>query len=285
MDFAEKVEKFKETAASVEARQAHAAAVGEMIKEILPEESTVRSIFTVEVLPPGTAPIYTPDIAEFKAYVLPKMGEVPLTLVGLEEITIPTFEVTSDVSYKIRDARNGRINVAERAMQRLKDSIVALEEEAGWSVIRAACDADRTVGDGTGDLTKELINAAIIKMRENREFQPLVLFVNAKRAGDIRLWDNTVIDPQTQRQILVSGELGAIWQVEIREYYKLGNDEAYLIDTRPGKLGYMPIANDLQTFDDPTAIKKYRIGIIAYEEVGFGVIDNRAVVKLSMSAS
>jgi len=284
MDFQEKVEKFKETAASRDARIAHAQAVGEMVKEVLPRESTVRNIYTVEVLPEGAVAVYTPDIPEVSAWILPKMGERPINLIGLEEITVPTFEITGDVSYKIRDARNGRINVAERSMLRLKDSIVAQEEESGWALIKAACTAANTVtGSLTEGITKANISDAVAKMRSNRGFNPVVLYMNAVRAGDIRKWDNTVLDPVSMREVIQEGGLGSLWRIELREYSELADNEAYLFDTSPGKLGYMPIANELQTFDDPTQIPKFRIGIIAYEEVGFGIIDSRAVVKIALT--
>jgi hypothetical protein len=285
MSFEERSKLFKQTIASVEARESHAAAMGELILLQLPSEASVRSIFTVDVLPAGASPVYTIDIATISAWVLPKMGEHPINLVTAEEVTIPTYEVTGDVSYKLQFARDGRFNVAERARQRLMDSIVDLEEEGGWTLLRAACTAGNTVVDPAGDpgLTKALISTALAKMESNRGYQPDTLYVSSNSAATIREWDYTTIDPTTQREIFVAGGLGSIWNIGIKVVWFLDDDESYLFDTRADKLGYMPIRESLKTFDDPTAIKKYRVGVIAYEEIGFGVLDTQCIVKLDIA--
>ncbi len=289
MSFKEKCEAFQKTIATAEDREAHAQAMGEVILEQLPSESTVRNIYTVDELPPGTTSSYTLDIDKIDAWYLPKMGEAPVNLVTAEEVFIPTFEVTADVSYKMKDARDGHFSIAERARQRLLDSIVNLEEDAGWSVLKAACGSANTVSDtsGTGGtpidgLTKKLINAAYTKLQSNRGVTPTDLYISSTSAGDMRDWEYTTIDPTTQREILVQGGMGSLWNVTIHSVYFLGDDEGYMLDTTPDKLGYMPIRQNLFTFDDPTAPKVFRVGIIAYEDIGFGVLDTTRIVKLDI---
>jgi len=281
----EKEDMFRKTIASVESREANAASFGQLILEQLPSEATVRSIFTVDVLPPGANTLYTIDIGQINAWVLPKMGEHPINLVSAEEVTIPTFEVTGDVTYKIQFARDGRFNVADKARARLKDSIVDQEESAGWTLLRSAVTAGNTVPEPGGDpgLTKALISKGLAKMRSHRGYQAVDLYVSVNRASDIRDWEYTKIDPTTMRQIFVEGGLGSIWNMNITEFYFLEDDEAYIFDSRDDKLGYMPIRDELRTYDDPTAIKKYRVGIIAYEEIGFGVLDPDCIVKLTIT--
>ena len=281
MSFDEKCESFRKTIASRESREAHAAAFGELILKELPSEASVRSIFTVDVLPAGASPLYTIDIDTIDAWVLPKMGQHPINLVSAEEVTIPTWELTGDVTYKLQFARDGRFNVGERARLRLMDSIVDQEESAGWTLLRAACSATNTV-TAVG-LTKALISNAMALMESNRGYQPTDLYVSSNRAADIRNWDYTTIDPTTQREIFVDGGLGSIWNINIKVVWFLEDTEAYLFDSRENKLGYMPIRNPLVTYDDPTAIKKYRVGIIAYEEIGFGVLDSQCIVRLTIT--
>ena len=49
------------------------------------------------------------------------------------------------------------------------------------------------------------------------------------------------------------------------------------------RFGIMPIREELQTYDDPIAVRELNIDIIAWEEVGFAAVDPRAVVELSLS--
>lgn len=58
----EAVELFRETAASDEKRAAFAETWAAMINEVLPVETSVRNIFTVEQIPAGSVPVYTNDV-------------------------------------------------------------------------------------------------------------------------------------------------------------------------------------------------------------------------------
>jgi hypothetical protein len=165
------------------------------------------------------------------------------------------------------------------------DSIVDLEESSGWALLRAACTAANTVTNVAPDtgLSKALISAAKALMESNRGYVPTVMYVSSNRAADIRDWEYTKIDPTTMREIFVDGGLGSIWNVDVKVVWFLADDEAYMFDNRSDRLGYMPVREQLKTYDDPTAIKKYRVGIIAYEEIGFGVLDTKTIVKLDIA--
>lgn len=286
LSLADKSELFRRSVASDEDRAKFAESWAEMINEVLPVETSVRNIFTVEQVPAGAVPVYTSDVQPINAYYLPKYGQAPQNIVEIEEVTVPTFEITSDVEYKLRDAKHGRISIAERAMQRLIDSVVQLEENAGWSTLRAAC----TTGNGnvasvsgeTG-LTKNVATEAFKVMESNRGYKVTDIYVSPSGLADIRSWTQNSIDPVTQREIFVNAGLPSLWGAEIHVVWFLNSNEAYFIDARPNKLGYMPIRDELKTWDDPVAIKKFRVGVIAYEEIGFVVMDTKAIVKAELS--
>jgi hypothetical protein len=56
----------------------------------------------------------------------------------------------------------------------------------------------------------------------------------------------------------------------------------YFVDQRPNKLGYLPVRDPLRTWDNPTSIDKYRQGVVAYEEIGFVIMDTKAIVKAEL---
>jgi hypothetical protein len=277
-------ELFRKSIASEEDRTAFAESWGEMINEVLPVEATVRGIFTVENIPAGAVPIYTNDVQPFSAWYLPKFGQTPQNIVEIDEVTVPTFEITADVEYKLRDAKHARISIADRAMQRMIDSIVDLEEEAGWDVLRAASSGvsgghTPVSGAASSGLTKSMIDTAFKMFESHRGYQITDIFVSPSGAADIRGWTQTTIDPVTQREIFVNAGLGSIYGVPIKVCHFLSASECYFMDLTPGKLGYMPIRDALQTFDDPVAIKKFRVGVFAREEIGFVVMDSLAIMK------
>lgn len=281
LNFDEKVERFRQSIATEEDRAAYAETWAELILLKLPVEATVRNIFTIERLPAGASPTYTLDFDYISAWVLSKMGAHPTNLLQTEEVTIPTFEVAGHVSYKLQLARDGRFQVADRARLRLTDSIVDLEEDAGWSVLKASVSLANTIdltGTETG-LSLGTINQAFRVMEARRGYQITDIYASPNKVADIRTWAVTTISDEVQTRIFDNKGMGSIWGANIHKVYGLDDDEAYFIDGREGLLGYMPIREDLRTFDDPTAIKSFRVGIIAYEHIGFGVLDPDRIVK------
>lgn len=283
---AEREQLFRATAESEESRNQFAESWAEMINVVLPVEASVRSIFQVENLAPGAVPTYSSDVQPISAWYLPKMGQHPVNIVEVDEVTASTFEVIGDVSYKIRDVKHARINVAERSMARLIDSMVQFEETAGWDVIKAAVTSGNTTSGATsGGFTKALIDAGFELMGKNRDHKVTDIYCSPAGVADIRSWTATTIDPVTQREIFVNAGLGSIYGAEIHEVHFLADTEMYLLDTRNvnDPLGYMPIRDELTTFDDPTAIKRLRIGVFAYEEIGFVVMNANRIVKLLLA--
>jgi hypothetical protein len=263
-----------------------------MINEVLPVETTVRTIYQVEAVPAGAVPVYTNDVQPIEAWYLPKFGQAPQNIVEIDEVTVPTFEITSNVEYKIRDAKHGRINIAERAMQRLTDAMVQFEETAGWAVISAAATSARTLtcsgiaalsaAAASGGLEKVVVDAAFEKMETNRDYQVTDIYVGVDGMFDIRAWTQTAIDPVTQRELFVNAGIPSIYGAQIHLVHFLPSGQAYFLDQRPTShcLGYMPIRDEMQTWDNPAAIEHFRVGVVSYEEVGFTVMDNKNIVKV-----
>jgi methylmalonyl-CoA mutase cobalamin-binding subunit len=194
------------------------------------------------------------------------------------------FELASDVDYRLRDAKHGRINIADRAMQRLTDAMVLKEETAGWAPIVAAATADRTVtGAAASGLCKQYVDGAFKLMELTRERKVTDIYVGPGFMADIRGWTQNTIDPVTQREIFVNAGLMSIYGAQIHVVHFLDANEAYFLDQTPNQLGYMPIRDELRTFDNPVVVPKFRVGIIAYEEVGFVVMDKTCIVKVALS--
>jgi HK97 family phage major capsid protein len=95
-------------------------------------------------------------------------------------------------------------------------------------------------------------------------------------------WDNTKLDDTTRREIWQAGGLAQLWGARVHVLRKhIGDNEVYGFDTN--RMGIMPIRENLKTFDDPVAIREFSVGILAKEEIGFAVVDPRAIVKVALS--
>ena len=272
------IQDFKATATDENTRVAFAASLSVPVLKSIPVQSTVRNIFAVDTLPAGALAEYPVDLDDIEtAIVMPRLGAVPQNLVVGDSFIVPTFEVANSVEWKLSFVRDGRFNIVERALEKLAESFVKLEEEAGWAVIRKAVDASNTVSTTETELTKDAFNDLITFMTATG-ITPTDIYVNPNRAKDIRTWTYTTLDPVTQREIFQAGGLNSIWNVVLHELRTLGDNEVYIFDT--GRFGVMPIRTELTTYDDPTCIRRLRAGVLSWEEIGFAAIDKRGVAKM-----
>jgi hypothetical protein len=112
-------------------------------------------------------------------------------------------------------------------------------------------------------------------MRAEGASEPDVIYVSPRLASDIRDWGQTELDETTRREVFKAGGMGSIYGVRIVELRSLANNEVFMFDT--SKLGVMPIRSKMTTFDKPDSINRLRAGVLAFEEIGFAVIDKRAI--------
>lgn len=287
MDFEKEfVELFKLTgeahdAESIEARQAFAAALRLPLNREIERQNIARTIFMVDKLEPGAQAVYELDLPEIDAWVMPRIGHAPQNVVGVEELYVPTFEVTSSIEWKLQLAREGRINIVQRKTKALRNAIVKLENDLAFQMVRAALKPERTVTIDEDRLDKAALNAGFQLMEGKDGFRPDVVLMNARRAGDVREWGAVELDQVTMREVWRNAGLGNIWGADIIVWNELKDDEVWLIDTE--EMGVMPIRQDFVTYDDPGAIARFRQRVLGYEEIGFAVTDADAIVKIELT--
>ena len=275
-------DEFKRSVASDENRKAFAAEMAMPIQQEIAPVASVRHIFNERPLAPAAQAVYPLDMGSVDAWVLPGISSRPQNIVEGEELYVPTFELGTSVEYKESYARNGQYDVADTAMKKMLNAIVTKEEALGWAVIRSAATAARTVTvGGATTLTKELLNKMFVKMSETNGMQVRSIFVNNNRFGDLRMWTNTDLDEVTRREVWQRAGMAQMWGATIYELPSLADNEVYAFDT--DFFGSMPIrlidGQLLVTRDNPIAVLKNRVGVLAYEELGFVALDSRGVVK------
>jgi hypothetical protein len=282
-ELAQFITNFKATATDEKLREAFAASLAIPVLRAIPPQTSVRNIFAVDNIPAGALAEYPIDMQNIRdAIVMPHLGAIPQNLVVGDSLIVPTFEVANSVEWKLTFVRDGRYNIVERALTKLAEAFVRQEEQAGWDVIKASCDGTNTITLGGSVLTldKNVFNDFITDMTKTG-YVPTDIYVSPNRAKDIRNWTYTQLDPWTQKEIFQAGGLSSIWNVRLNELRTLGDKEVYIFDT--SRFGVMPIRASMTTFDDPTAIKRLRAGVMAWQEIGFSAIDKSAVRKLAFA--
>lgn len=292
----EKVKLFKSIASDASARKAYAEARAAVILPLIPEQSTVRSIYRVEELGVDAQPAYPISFDQTQvAAWMPKWGGNVVRVFEGDEIYVPTFGIEGAYRYSMDIAEQGRLDIARMADEQLRSQITAKEEAAGWSTIKgvfSGVNSNQTVYcSGTTEnfhaFSKKAVNSMTVQMDIQRR-QLTDIYASPRSIADIREWSNNQIDFTTQREIFVNGGLpgGRIWDVQLHKVYNsnlVSNAEAWGFDGN--KFGVMPIRKALRTYEDPTAIQQWQIGVMARELVGFGVTDSYAVVKAVMDST
>lgn len=92
------------------------------IRRNLDYAGVARRALVVDPLPQGALPVYDRDI-DVAAVVISANGAAPESQVRGDRVTIPEFEIVSNPVVRIREVKQRRFNVIDRAIQKAKQEI------------------------------------------------------------------------------------------------------------------------------------------------------------------
>lgn len=288
LTFEEKVALFKAIAENPQSRSEYAISRASVILPLLEVQSTIRAIFNPEILPPGAQATYDIPFDDVNcAWVMPQIGGIPQIQVEGTEIYVSTFGIDAAVQWQMDVARQGRFQVGERATNLLKNKIIEQEEMAGWSLIKAhaavlADDQKVTASKGlTVDAFNDIVTAGDLLRRKITD-----IYVSPKRFSDMRKWVTaTDLSDNLKDKAFAAAGMMEVWGVRIHRVYDkrlVSDDKGYAFGQRDGyTYGVMPIRQTLQTFDNPIAIMEWKVGIMARENLGFAVLDEKALLEVT----
>lgn len=262
-------ELFKATASgNEEARKELAQAITVPILQVVKDASLARQLFLVEELGPGAQASYpVADDIEAPVFILPKVGMVPQNYIESpgEEVYVPTFDVGTSFNWSLKYARDGRINIAAKTLRTAARTMIDYEEECAWRVIapavtsafsgygllgsRPAPIVEITSTIASGFLSKELINAMILRMERNRRTLT-DLYVSPEDLGDIREWSDSQVDDVTRREIFLSGGRTEIFGVQLHSVHQLGASGRYNINSVDSASGIFRVGSGSGKFND-----------------------------------
>lgn len=268
---------------SEEGRTALAQAMANPIRTSLDYQGIGRKLLVVDPLPAGALPVYDKDV-DAKAAVISKRGQAPDFVVEGDRVQVPTFEIVSYPQVRFSQVKERRFNVIDRAQQRAKSDIMAVEDEEVFSLLDAAAeDANTVITLPAGSsLSRDALTKAF-KEVEKHDLVVTKVVMNAQQFADIRAWNNQDFDPVTQHEVLQTGLFGHIWTADILISKKVKDGTVYVL-ADPEFVGVMPIRQDIQVIpaDKPEDL---RLGWVIYEEIGLAVVNTMAVAKIQIEQS
>jgi len=261
-----------------EGRAALASAMANPIRTSLDYQGIGRKLLVVDPLPQGALPVYDRDV-DAKAFVVSKRGQAPDQLVEGERIQVPTFEVVAYPQVRFSQIKERRFNIIDRAQQRAKSDIMAVEDETCFSLLDAAATSVNPETISAGGLTRDALATAFREV-EKHDLAATKIVMNAQAFADIRKWGQNEFDPVTQHEVLQTGTFGHLWTAEILISKKVPLNTVYVL-ADPEFVGVMPIRQDIQVI--PADIpERLRIGWVVYEEIGMSVVNGMSVAKITI---
>lgn len=263
-----------------EGRIALAQAMANPIRVSLDYQGVGRKLLVVDPLPQGALPVYDKDV-DAKAFVISKRGKAPDQVVEGDRVQVPTFEIVSYPQVRFSQVKERRFNVIDRAQQRAKSDIMAVEDEEIFSLIDSASTAVNNAITSSGGLTRAALTSAFREV-EKHDLVVTKVVMNATSFADIRAWGREEFDPVTQHEVLQTGLFGHIWTADILISKKVPQDTVYVL-ADPEFVGVMPIRQDIQVIpaDKP---EELRLGWVIYEEIGLAVVNPLGIAKINITA-
>ena len=203
-----------------------------------------RKLLVVDPLPQGALPVYDKDV-DARAFIISKRGQAPDQIIEGDRIQVPTFEVVSYPQVRFSQVKERRFNVIDRAQQRAKADIMAVEDAEIFALIDAASTAVNivTISMG-GTLNRDALTAAFQEV-EKHDLVVTKIVMNAQAFASIRGWGQNEFDPVTQHEVLQTGLFGHLWTADILISKKVPLNTVYVL-ADPEFVGVMPIRQDIQ---------------------------------------
>lgn len=217
-----------------------------------------RKLLVVDPLPQGALPVYDKDV-DAKAVVISKRGQAPTQIIEGERVQVPTFEIVSYPQVRFSQVKERRFNVIDRAQQRAKSDIMAVEDQEIFNLLDSAAGAVNTVITGVpatnSGLTREALTTAFQEV-EKHDLVVTKIVMNASQFADIRAWGQNEFDPVTQHEVLQTGLFGRLWTADILISKKVPAGTVYVLADAEF-VGVMPIRQDIQVIpaDKPEELR------------------------------
>ncbi len=262
-----------------------AQAMASPIRRNLDYHGMARRALVVDVLEQGVIPSYDRDI-DVSAVVISSNGSGPESRVFGDRIVVPEFEIFSNPTIRIAEAKRRRFNAIDRAVQKARQEIMAQED----ANIFAALDAGAQVENVVTDISDAgLLKRDLSEIKKNIDRWDLVttkFFMHINEFNEILNWSSGGgtgdFDPVTQREVLQTGLYAHIWGTDILVSKIVPPGTIYGC-ADPEFVGVMPIRQDIEVLpaDEP---RRLSLGWVVSEIIGLAIVNPRGVAAARKSA-
>lgn len=264
---------------SQEGKLALAQAMANPIRRNLDYLGFGRRLLVVDPLAQGVMPVYHRDI-DVMATTVSSNGAAPESRVWSEAVTVPEFEVVSMPTVRIMHVRQRRYNMIDRAVQKARQELMAIED----SNVLAACSAAAEIENSAVSISNNgLTKADLGELKTIVDDWDMVtskFVMKIREFNDILQWSSSgtsdgAFDPVTQREVMQTGLYGKIWGADILVSKLVPAGTVFAL-ADADLVGVLPVRQDVECYpnDQPARLS---LGWVVSEIIGIGILNPRAV--------
>jgi hypothetical protein len=133
-----------------------------------------------------------------------------------------------------------------------------------------------TVSTSTTGLSKEVLKSASVQILKYRLI-PQAILCNPVEYADMWLWNRDDVDMETQKEVLQTGRMGKVWNMDIL-MSDICPEGTFYVRTSDRQFGVMPILAEMESGEEIDYRNQlYCFPMWAYE--GFAILNNRGITK------
>lgn len=265
-----------------EGKNSLASAMANPIRQNLDYRGIARRLLVVDPVGVGIEPAYERDI-DVAALVISENGTGVESRVFGDRVKVATWEIMANPTVRYSEARRRRFNVIDRAVQKSRQEIAAVEDASVFAASDAAAQEVNVPTDinDAGMLKRDLLN--IKQQIDGWDLVTAKFLMHIQEFNEILLWGSGggqglsggEFDPVSMREVLQTGLYATLWGADILVSKIVPRGTVYGF-ADPEFVGVMPIREDITVYpaDEP---KQNKLGWVVREEIGIGILVPRGV--------
>jgi hypothetical protein len=272
---------------SQNARSVLGSAMASPVKTYLEYMGVMRKAFKVDPLANGAIPMYDKDSEDLSAGIVASQGAATQIKFEGERYFVPMLEIAANPTVKLREVKLRRFNLIDRIQVRTRQFIMEQEDALLISVLDTASQVknndatELNVSLAAGDYIhrKDMVN--LKRTVERWDLFGSSYFMGIYRFNDIAMWDTKEVDILTQKQLVDTGLLARLHNMNIYVTKKIAKSAVYATAT-PDYVGVMPIYQDIEVLpaDRP---EQTLFGWVFCEIIGAAVTNAKGVARMTVT--
>ena len=272
---------------SQNARTVLGQAMASPVKTYLEYMGVMRKAFKVDPLANGAIPMYDKDTEDLSAGIVASQGAATQLKYEGERYFVPILEIAANPTVKLREVKMRRFNVIDRIQVRTRQFIMEQEDALLLQTLDTASAVKNndmsqlavTVAAGSYIVRKDLVN--LKRAVERWDLFGASYFMGIYRFNDLAMWTTGEVDILTQKQLVDTGMLARLHNMNIYVTKKIAKTAVYATAT-PDYVGVMPVYQDIEVLpaDRP---EQTTFGWVFVEMIGAAVTNAKGVAKMTIT--